>query len=154
MDQGVYTALEICSCLLTLGHIILTIVLVIVFGAFQVKMSLQLYQVDQKSFLLDFKSLNTQDHPDAARVKRMTRASMSMTSDSGKGSFIKDVCTEGAGRVESNADKGGFDSMRTFSFIVGLPSLVIKTSSVKQPSQVCCTVHNPALNLEKFIKKL
>ena len=51
---------------------------------FQVKMSLQLYQVDQKSFLLDFKSLNTQDHPDAARVKRMTRASMSMTSDSGK----------------------------------------------------------------------
>lgn len=47
-----------------------------------VKMSLQLYQVDQKSFLLDFKSLNTQDHPDAARVKRMTRASMSVTSDS------------------------------------------------------------------------
>jgi len=47
-------------------------------------MSLQLYQVDQKSFLLDFKSLNTQDHPDAARVKRMTRASMSVTSDSGK----------------------------------------------------------------------
>jgi len=49
-------------------------------------MSLQLYQVDQKSFLLDFKSLNTQDHPDAARVKRMTRASMSVTSDSGKNS--------------------------------------------------------------------
>jgi len=49
-------------------------------------MSLQLYQVDQKSFLLDFKSLNTQDHPDAARVKRMTRASMSVTSDSGKDS--------------------------------------------------------------------
>jgi len=47
-------------------------------------MSLQLYQVDQKSFLLDFKSLNTQDHPDAARVKRMTRASMSVTSDSGR----------------------------------------------------------------------
>jgi len=47
-------------------------------------MSLQLYQVDQKSFLLDFKSLNTQDHPDAARVKRMTRASMTVASDSGK----------------------------------------------------------------------
>ena len=39
-------------------------------------MSLQLYQVDQKSYLLDFKSLNTLDHPDADRVKRMTRASM------------------------------------------------------------------------------
>ena len=51
-------------------------------------MSLQLYQVDQKSFLLDFKSLNTQDHPDAARVKRMTRASMSLASDSGKTSFL------------------------------------------------------------------
>jgi len=51
-------------------------------------MSLQLYQVDQKSFLLDFKSLNTQDHPDAARVKRMTRASMSVTSDSGNDPFI------------------------------------------------------------------
>jgi len=54
----------------------------------QIKMSLQLYQVDQKSFLLDFKSLNTQDHPDAARVKRMTRASMSLASDSGKTSFL------------------------------------------------------------------
>ncbi|ELU05209.1 hypothetical protein CAPTEDRAFT_227168 [Capitella teleta] len=31
------------------------------------KMTLQLYQVDQKSYLLDFKSLNTSDHPDAAR---------------------------------------------------------------------------------------
>ncbi|KAI0242451.1 5'-AMP-activated protein kinase catalytic subunit alpha-2 [Lamellibrachia satsuma] len=40
-----------------------------------VKMSLQLYQVDQKSYLLDFKSLNTLDHPDAKRVKRMTLAS-------------------------------------------------------------------------------
>ena len=51
-------------------------------------MSLQLYQVDQKSFLLDFKSLNTQDHPDAARVKRMTRASMTVMSDSsGKNSL-------------------------------------------------------------------
>jgi len=54
-------------------------------------MSLQLYQVDQKSFLLDFKSLNTQDHPDAARVKRMTRASMSVTSDSGENSFCLHV---------------------------------------------------------------
>jgi 5'-AMP-activated protein kinase catalytic alpha subunit len=41
-----------------------------------VKMSLQLYQVDQKNYLLDFKSLDTVDHPDAARVKRMTKASM------------------------------------------------------------------------------
>jgi len=41
-----------------------------------VKMSLQLYQVDQKNYLLDFKSLDTADHPDAARVKRMTKASM------------------------------------------------------------------------------
>ena len=39
-------------------------------------MSLQLYQVDQKSFLLDFKSLNTPDHPDAKRVERMTRHAM------------------------------------------------------------------------------
>ena len=42
----------------------------------QVKMSLQLYQVDQKSFLLDFKSLNTVDHPDAKRVEIMTKAAM------------------------------------------------------------------------------
>lgn len=48
-----------------------------------VKMSLQLYQVDQKNYLLDFKSLDTQDHPDAARVKRMTKASMNITSVSG-----------------------------------------------------------------------
>ena len=34
----------------------------------QTKMSLQLYQVDQKSYLLDFKTLNTLDHPDAAKV--------------------------------------------------------------------------------------
>ncbi|ESO03285.1 hypothetical protein HELRODRAFT_112211 [Helobdella robusta] len=39
-----------------------------------IKMSLQLYQVDQKNYLLDFKSLDTQDHPDAARVKKMTQA--------------------------------------------------------------------------------
>ena len=39
-------------------------------------MSLQLYQVDQKSFLLDFKSLNTVDHPDAKRVESMTKAAM------------------------------------------------------------------------------
>eukprot|EP00918_Siedleckia_nematoides_P071616 GHVU01156429.1.p1 GENE.GHVU01156429.1~~GHVU01156429.1.p1 ORF type:complete len:373 (+),score=43.47 GHVU01156429.1:461-1579(+) len=45
-----------------------------------VKMSLQLYQVDQKSFLLDFKALNTVDHPDAQRVERMTRKSMSQSS--------------------------------------------------------------------------
>ena len=32
-------------------------------------MSLQLYQVDQKSYLLDFKTLNTSDHPDAAKVR-------------------------------------------------------------------------------------
>lgn len=41
------------------------------------KMSLQLYQVDQKSYLLDFKCLNTLDHPDAAKVKQMTNNSMS-----------------------------------------------------------------------------
>lgn len=39
-------------------------------------MSLQLYQVDQKSYLLDFKSLNTVDHPDAKRVENMTKAAM------------------------------------------------------------------------------
>jgi len=42
-----------------------------------VKMTLQLYQVDQKSYLLDFKSLNTVDHPDAKRVERMTKSAMS-----------------------------------------------------------------------------
>lgn len=42
-----------------------------------VKLILQLYQVDAKSFLLDFKSLNVTDHPDAARVRRMTISSMS-----------------------------------------------------------------------------
>lgn len=41
-----------------------------------IKMSLQLYQVDQKSYLLDFKSLNTVDHPDAKRVENMTKAAM------------------------------------------------------------------------------
>eukprot|EP00914_Ancora_sagittata_P001468 GHVO01003795.1.p1 GENE.GHVO01003795.1~~GHVO01003795.1.p1 ORF type:complete len:543 (+),score=66.28 GHVO01003795.1:133-1761(+) len=51
------------------------------------KMTLQLYQVDQKSYLLDFKSLNTSDHPDAARVKRMTRQSMSRSSFSGENSL-------------------------------------------------------------------
>ena len=35
------------------------------------KVGLQLYQVDHKNFLLDFKNLNTTDHPDAAKVKRM-----------------------------------------------------------------------------------
>jgi len=45
------------------------------------RMSLQLYQVDQKSYLLDFKSLNTTDHPDASRVKRMTRASMASSNN-------------------------------------------------------------------------
>ena len=39
-------------------------------------MSLQLYQVDTRNCLLDFKSLNTMDHPDARRVEHMTRASM------------------------------------------------------------------------------
>jgi 5'-AMP-activated protein kinase catalytic alpha subunit len=49
-----------------------------------IKMSLQLYQVDQKSYLLDFKSLNTAEHPDAKRVERMTKNAMSqsMTSNS------------------------------------------------------------------------
>lgn len=46
----------------------------------QVKMSLQLYQVDQKNYLLDFKSLNNADHPDAARVEKMTRVTMSSSS--------------------------------------------------------------------------
>ena len=50
-------------------------------------MSLQLYQVDQKNYLLDFKSLDTVDHPDAARVKRMTKASMSITDDLGGGNY-------------------------------------------------------------------
>jgi len=44
-------------------------------------MSLQLYQVDQKNYLLDFKSLDIADHPDAARVKRMTIASMAGSGD-------------------------------------------------------------------------
>lgn len=39
-----------------------------------VKMGLQLYQVDGKSYLLDFKNLHTSDHPDALKVRRMTRA--------------------------------------------------------------------------------
>jgi len=74
--------LKLCSYKLTLCSLVVCLCDCCV----EVKMSLQLYQVDQKSFLLDFKSLNTQDHPDAARVKRMTRASMSMTSDSGDNS--------------------------------------------------------------------
>jgi len=45
------------------------------------KMSLQLYRVDQKNYLLDFMSLDSQDHPDAMRVKHMTRASMSAGPD-------------------------------------------------------------------------
>ena len=48
-------------------------------------MSLQLYQVDQKSYLLDFKSLNTLDHPDAKRVKRMTLASRRRSLDTAFG---------------------------------------------------------------------
>ena len=53
-------------------------------------MSLQLYQVDQKSYLLDFKSLNTTDHPDARRVEHMTRASMRKSmSESEKKDFGK-----------------------------------------------------------------
>ena len=59
----------------------------------QTRMSLQLYQVDQKSYLLDFKSLNTLDHPDADRVKRMTRASMtSAASDQMNGEITLVVC--------------------------------------------------------------
>jgi len=48
-------------------------------------MSLQLYQVDQKNYLLDFKSLDIADHPDAARVKRMTIASMTGSGDEPSG---------------------------------------------------------------------
>lgn len=51
----------------------------------QIKMSLQLYQVDQKNYLLDFKSLDIADHPDAARVKRMTKASMTGSGDEPSG---------------------------------------------------------------------
>jgi len=36
-----------------------------------VKLSVQLYQVDQKNYLLDFKSLDAAEHPDAVRVQRM-----------------------------------------------------------------------------------
>ena len=54
----------------------------------QVKMSLQLYQVDQKSYLLDFKSLNTLDHPDAKRVKRMTLASRRRSLDTAFGESL------------------------------------------------------------------
>jgi 5'-AMP-activated protein kinase catalytic alpha subunit len=57
------------------------------------KMSLQLYQVDAKSFLLDFKSLDMVDHPDAAKVKRMTRASMSSSSTDA----VEDMDVEGEG---------------------------------------------------------
>ena len=62
----------------------------------QVKMSLQLYQVDQKSFLLDFKSLNTMDHPDATRVKRMTMRSMGSLSETAMGEYsvTESICTE------------------------------------------------------------
>lgn len=48
------------------------------------KMSLQLYQVDQRSYLLDFKSLNTQDHPDQQKVTSMTRQSMHLAPEDGK----------------------------------------------------------------------
>ncbi|KAK2167663.1 hypothetical protein LSH36_25g00008 [Paralvinella palmiformis] len=62
-----------------------------------VKMTLQLYQVDQKSFLLDFKSLNTMDHPDATRVKRMTMRSMGSLSETAMDSM--DVDSEGDGQT-------------------------------------------------------
>ena len=52
------------------------------------KMSLQLYRVDQKNYLLDFMSLDSQDHPDAQRVKRMTRASMSAGSGETAGRLL------------------------------------------------------------------
>jgi len=56
-------------------------------------MSLQLYQVDQKNYLLDFKSLDIADHPDAARVKRMTKASMTGSGDEPTGqSLCLSVC--------------------------------------------------------------
>jgi len=51
-------------------------------------MSLQLYQVDQKNYLLDFKSLDIADHPDAARVKRMTIASMTGSGDDPSGLYV------------------------------------------------------------------
>ena len=51
-------------------------------------MSLQLYQVDQKNYLLDFKSLDIADHPDAARVKRMTKASMTGSGDEPAGQSV------------------------------------------------------------------
>jgi len=51
-------------------------------------MSLQLYQVDQKNYLLDFKSLDIADHPDAARVKRMTKASMTGSGDEPAGQWL------------------------------------------------------------------
>ena len=54
----------------------------------QVKMSLQLYQVDSKSYLLDFKSLNTKDHPDAKRVKRMTLESRRRSLDTAFGERV------------------------------------------------------------------
>jgi len=55
-------------------------------------MSLQLYQVDQKNYLLDFKSLDIADHPDAARVKRMTIASMTGSGDEPAGAYCVYVC--------------------------------------------------------------
>ena len=64
-----------------------------------VKMSLQLYQVDQKNYLLDFKSLDTVDHPDATRVKRMTKACM-MTSDD---STVESVADDGEDDVTGTA---------------------------------------------------
>ena len=48
-------------------------------------MGLQLYQVDQKSYLLDFKSLNFIDHPDAKKVARMTKEAMHLTSSKDSG---------------------------------------------------------------------
>jgi len=65
----------------------------------QVKMSLQLYQVDQKNYLLDFKSLDIADHPDAARVKRMTKASMTGSGDEPSGQTCHSSLLPGMGSL-------------------------------------------------------
>lgn len=49
------------------------------------KMGLQLYQVDQKSYLLDFKSLNYTDHPDAKMVDQMTKKAMHKSDENAGG---------------------------------------------------------------------
>ena len=58
---------------------------------YQVKMGLQLYEVENKNYLLDFKSLDMEDHPDAVAVRRMTRSSMSTTAENPIGSSISFV---------------------------------------------------------------